>query len=244
MVLIFIEVTSPRLIATNIIQFQSSVFAQAINNASTVVFPSQNGSLEITFNNAPSSDPDYSIYIQILTAISSAAAAIAGGYLASRYTHKQAMDVERLRHNQQKQKEDALEAKQKKLKDEYRDKIISVVYDELSGFSYRLGVMEESKFIKSREDMQVLAALFESFRMEYLQIPFDTRLTLFTPKVLYSVETAYINFEAFRKGFSLLVKTNLSYDLEEEYKKLRPNIVKEIIDVAISKLKDLVPDIV
>ena len=124
--LIFISVVS--LVVTGIstesfsiyhnIEFANIVFAQNANNASTVVVPSESGKMEITLKNAQSIEPDYSIYIQILTAISSATAAIIGGYLASRYAHKQAMDVENLRYQQEKQKQEEVEAKESKLKND------------------------------------------------------------------------------------------------------------------------------
>lgn len=109
------------------------------------------------------------------------------------------------------------------------------------GLSYRLGILQHEGFMNSKDRLEVVAGLFETFRLEYLKIPFDTRLTLFNPTILYYVETAYINFEAFRRGFSFLLKKTIAADWEDAVKKLRPDVVKETIDTAINNLKDEVP---
>jgi len=91
----------------------------------------------------------------------------------------------------------------------------------------------------------MLKSVFETFGMEYLNIPYEIRLTLFSPDIMYVVQEAYTKFKAFTKALFIVI---------EEYQKglkssrfptlvntIEPGGVKNYVDEAITKLKEILP---
>lgn len=108
--------------------YMNLVNAREAGNASAVAIHSQSNNGSTQLRNLPTEETDYSLHLQIITAIISASAAILGGYIASHSAHKKAMIIEKLRYDKVEEKESALEAKQKKEKDEYRKSDLSHIY--------------------------------------------------------------------------------------------------------------------
>ena len=92
---------------------------------------------------------------------------------------------------------------------------------------------------------KVMAGIFKTSKLEYLKIPFDIRLTLFAPKVLYDIQNAYEGFEGFTKQFlNFLEQHPISSpaELEGAMKQLGLPFTREVIDLAITSLNDFVPE--
>lgn len=224
-------------------------FAQGVNNGSTIVVPSQTGKMEITLKNSPSNEPDYSLYVQIITAIASAAAAIGGGYLASRYSHKQAMDIEILRYTQEKQKQEQIEAKQENQKEEYREKLRATAHAELNDISQNLATMADAEWWETQPELDIkniLASALELDRTELMKIPFDVRLTLFPIDVLISIQNSYYYWKVFASAAMRALKEYEKGNVTgEEYRnivmKLAPDNIKENVDEALKLMKTYLP---
>jgi hypothetical protein len=86
--------------------------------------------------------------------------------------------------------------------------------------------------------------MFEAFKMEFLGIPYDIRLTLFSPEVLNDVQMAYVFFQSFTKSLLLLIsdyEKNPTGNFVEVVKKIDPSGVKEFVEYARYDLKELLP---
>src|SRR5206468_3213729 len=103
------------------------------------------------------------------------------------------------------------------------------------GFSRRLEAIQDDDLWddKDYDFAKISTMVLETSKMEYLKIPFDVRLTLFTPEIFYNLQTTYEALEGFVKGFLLLMKDyqeGVLKNPKEALKKLGPDLLKEEID--------------
>lgn len=221
-----------------------NVFAQGANNASTIVVPSQTGKMEITLRNSSSDKPDNSLYIALL----SATAAIVGGYLAARYSHKQAMAVEALRYDEEKKKQAKMEAKQEQQNEEYREKYRAIAYSEVFVFSESLANVLRiigGTQASASDTMNSLSSFLETEQTQFMKIPFDLRLTIFPIEVLVTVHGAYYAWEVFGRSFFRIMKEYESgnvKDWKEAVKNIKPDKVKKVADEALELMKEFLPE--
>ena len=217
-------------------------FAQS-TNATSIFVPSNMNRVEVTLQN-DSNGSVYSLLIQIITAIASAAGAIGGGLIASRYSHKKAMALETLRYDNETKKQKETEEKQQKQKEEYGKNVMQSTFYELREFSQTLRSIQDENYWTGDEKytLKILTSRLENFTMVFLTIPLDTRLDLFSPHVLWSVHSAYAFFQAFTKAILLFIEdynTHPTGNFRKAVQVLGPSGVKEIVDDAITELKNL-----
>jgi hypothetical protein len=220
------------------------IFAQS-PNATSIFVPSNMTKMEVVLR-TDSGASDNSVMIQIITAASSAVGAILGGYLASRYAHKKAMDLEKLRYDQEKQRQDDIEKKKENEEQEYREKVTALVYTELTRCASTLkNIMDKEGWMNMKDiDFQKIAkGTLGEYGLEFPKFPFDIKLSIFKTEVLFQVQFAYLYFENFRKNFILLVEEfgNNSEEMFEAVQKIEPHAAKHQVDLAITKLKEILP---
>ena len=213
-----------------------------------VVNAQPNNSTSIPSADTSVNKPDYSLYIQIITAISSAAAAIFGGYIASSYSHKKALELEILRYERERKREKDIQEQQEKQNEEYMEKVRVVIYLELLEASSDFKVMMDKEFWKTYPE----SGYVETFRHtvesamtshEFTKLPFDLKLRLFTPDVLYSVQNAYTRIDFCYRTLLILLAQHQPgslKDFESEVMSIASGF-KENIDNVIEDLKKILP---
>jgi hypothetical protein len=170
---------------------------------------------------------DYSLGVQIITAISSAAAAIFGGYIASRVSNKNAREIEI-----------AKQLKEQKNQDEYARKTRAIVYRELESMSESAGIFVPDSGVwdnlkKRKDEINILVLLFTEKKKILLDITWETRIKLFTPLILVNVQEDYQSFDLFVKMVLPLIdqfKSNTIQSVE--------NLKEKILNLDASGLVD------
>lgn len=190
--------------------------------------------IEVISRNDPNGS-EYSLLIQIITAISSAAAAIGGGYLASRYSHTHAMKIEKLRYDNESRKQEQIEVNLQKQKETHSRYVMESTLHELRNFSTALKVIMEESNWKDNEKYHLIIAKsrWQTFSMNFLTIPYDTKILLFPPNVLRFVQQAYVFFQAFSKVFLPFVddySANPTGNFSTAVNELQPTGVKNFVE--------------
>ena len=177
-----------------------SVYGQSINS-SNIFVPSNMNSIAITLKNDQSSDSTYLLDSPLLIGLISAGSAILGGVLGSFMTNRSNRQMEEMRYDREKEREDDLQADQEKRNEEYKHKVTTLTYLELKKFSAGLARLQDESFWSSDEyrRLKIVKSSVESYKMEFLDIPYDIRLRLYPPEILYAVQRAYDVYQAFMK---------------------------------------------
>jgi hypothetical protein len=79
---------------------------------------------------------------------------------------------------------------------------------------------------------------------EFTKLPFDLKLRLFSPEVLYSVQNAYSRIDYCYKTLLILLAQHGSgslKDFEREVMNIGWGSIKEDIDIVIERLKKILP---
>jgi len=223
-----------------------AAFAQS-NNSRNLLVPSNMNRTEITLKNDDSINSNLFLANPLIIAIISGGTAILGGIMGSYMTNRSNRQMEDIRYKRERQEEREKQEQLEKQKIQYKEKVTAVIYSELTTFSSTLGQIQDEDFWEGANEFdygKFMKSLFESFRLEFLGIPFDTRLTLFDPNVLYLVQTAYIGIESFKKNFLLLLEQKEGLDSKiflKEINKLGPSSIKDGVDNAIKEFDNILP---
>jgi hypothetical protein len=125
-----------------------------------------------------------------------------------------------------------------------------IVYDELRTFSIILGNIgdENSEFWHNfklgKRDASVFESTLGKLRKEFLQLPFNVRVTLFKPDILVLVQDAYEGFDIFSERIITNAKNQKNaHNLKQSIATLEPRSVKADVDNAIKKIKENYPEI-
>lgn len=203
------------------IQVGYMVFAQSVNNASTVVVPSNNNKLEITLKNSQSDNSSSSTYVQLITGLSSAGAAIFGGYFASYISNKNAREIEKTKQAAEQEKER-----------EFGRKTRAIIYSQLKSMSVSLAAFKDDSDIWEAQrtgnfDIATVIIWVIEHGKELLRIPLENRIKLFSPVVLVNVQDAFEHFDTFSHMVGALVD---EYKQDKTIKKVE-NLAKQIANL-------------
>jgi hypothetical protein len=221
--------------------------AQSSNSANLLV-PSNMNRMEITLKNDESPNP-ISIYENpLLIALISGLSAILGGVMGSYMTNRSNIKLEEKRHKIETEREVKLQAQEERKKESIR----ALMCDELQSFSEDLGYIDSGEFWTTKitssrhfDYQKRLISLMESYKLEYLKLPFEMKLALFDDvNLLMKIQSAYDSIESWRKDFLLVLeehKGGSTEDLHIAVKKIKPLIAKQLIDPAIKGLKEILP---
>jgi hypothetical protein len=159
--------------------------------------------------------------------------------LGSYMTDRSNRQMEDKRYERERKREKQILEQKQKEREEYTKQVATLTLTELIEFSVVLEDVQTHEF--SNEDFDKLLAMIETFKMDYLKIPYDTRLTLFPYKTQYWVQTAYNRFQAFCRTLLPLIEGTRrdSVRFNEAVKELEPDIINESVEEAISALKKL-----
>jgi hypothetical protein len=223
-----------------------ATFAQSNNNTSISV-PSNMNRMEITLKNDQSANPSSLLDSPLLIAAISAGSAIVGGLTGSYMTNRSNRQLDDERYKREREREKKIREEEEDKKRLYKDKVTALIYAELSNFSVTLEQLQDEnvwKDAKSLEYSKMLKSLVESYKFEFLKLPFDVRLTLFDIVVLYTVQTAYDAVGAFMRSFMLLLQEDEAVPvakLKDGVEKLAPWNIKELVDQAVKELERILP---
>ena len=195
--------------------------------------------IDITLKNTESDNSNL-IYVQLVTGLTSAGAGIFGGFLVSYMT---------IRSN--KEKERIIEAEKERQKNEYRDKLLTVVYSDLKDASHNLRTLISEEFWKGSSEEFDYAKLIRtsivSANFEYLKIPFDTKMTLFSPDVIYSLDNTFHSINSLLKTLLSILDEHERFTpastarLEKSVKRIGIDQTVRTIDESIEELKKIIP---
>jgi hypothetical protein len=217
------------------------------NDSANILVPSNMSKIEINLKNSKSDNAN-STYVQLITGLSSAGAAIAGGFIGSWLTGRSNRQMEDKRYEREGKREKEIQEQEEKLKDEHRDRLMRSTFYELRDISATLDNLEDKDFWAREEkyNLIMLESRIKTFSLDFLRTPHDIRLALFPPDVLWDVQSAYVMFEAFANAlipFIMEYNVNPTGDFVNAVKPLGSTEIKRIVDIAISHLKNLLPDL-
>ena len=86
------------------------------------------------------------------------------------------------RHKRQIEREKIQQEQQDKEKKLFKQQVMASVYSELNNFSFWL--RDLATYTDSADDINSVKSLFETLSEEYPGMPYDVRLTLFSPEIL------------------------------------------------------------
>jgi hypothetical protein len=223
-------------------------FAQSTNSTSIFV-PSNMNKMEITLKNDQSANPSSIIENPLLIALISGLTAILGGIMGSHMTNRSNRQMEEKKYERERKREKELQQHQEDKNEEYKKTLTASTYAELLEFSFWLAALEDKERWEGdnkRYTVQAFKSVFETISMEFLKIPYDTRLTLFSPEIQYSLQTVYYKFRAFTQALIPFIeeyeKTQNFTRLTEAIKNLHPRDLNDIIDGTATELRKILPE--
>jgi hypothetical protein len=220
-----------------------NAYAQSLNSTSIFV-PSNMNRMEITLKNDQSANPS-SIFENPLTiALISGLTAILGGIMGSYMTNRSNRQMEDKRYERERKREKEIQEQQKNQNEEYRQKIISKTLTELEEIAFWLKHMQEKNRPKDYPD--TIKSILQAIKLEYPLVPYDTRLSLFSPNILFMVESIYSKIQAYKEMLFIFIdeyKMDQTEPFEVAVNKLTPGAdgLKSLVDIVITQLKKELP---
>lgn len=223
-------------------------FAQS-TNATSIFVPSNMNKMEITLKNDQSANPSSIFESPLLIALFSGLTAIFGGIMGSYMTNRSNRQMEDKRYERERKREKEKQAEQEKQNEEYIEKVRVLIYTELLEASSNFKIIMDKEFWKVYPE----SGYAETFRHmvesgltshEFTKLPFDLKLRLFSPEVLYSVQNTYSRIDyCYRTLLILLAQhgTGSLKEFEKEVMSIGWGSIKEDIDSVIEKLKKILP---
>jgi hypothetical protein len=208
------------------------------NNSTAVLVPSNMNRTDITILESP-----------LFVGIISAGSAIIGGILGSYMTNRSNRQMEDKRYERERKREKEKQAEQEKQNEEYIEKVRVLIYTDLLEASSNFKIIMDKEFWKVYPE----SGYAETFRHmvesaltshEFTKLPFDLKLRLFSPEVLYSVQNAYSRIDYCYKTLLILLAQHGSgslKDFEREVMNIGWGSIKEDIDIVIERLKKILP---
>jgi len=162
-------------------KFSSLAFAQT-SNGSSILVPSNMNRLDFTLKSDKPANSDSFVNSAWFVGVISGSSAIAGGFLGSYMTNRSNRKMEDDRHKRQIEREKIQQEQQDKEKKLFKQQVMASVYSELNNFSFWL--RDLATYTDSADDINSVKSLFETLSEEYPGMPYDVRLTLFSPEIL------------------------------------------------------------
>jgi hypothetical protein len=86
----------------------------------------------------------------------------------------------------------------------------------------------------------------QAIKLEYPLVPYDTRLSLFSPNILFMVESIYSKIQAYKEMLFIFIdeyKMDQTEPFEVAVNKLTPGAdgLKSLVDIVITQLKKELP---
>jgi hypothetical protein len=224
-------------------KFSGMIFAQDPNNL-TVLTPNTN-KLEIMLKNDQPVTSNSFLDSAWFVGLISGGSAIGGGFLGSFMTNRSNRQMEDKRYERERKREKEIQAQEEKKNVDYKQRVIVSTYAELREIHFWLKHIQMKEHPEDYPD--TIKAVFQTIKMEYLKVPYDIRLSLFSPNLLYMVESIYSKIQAY---------TTILFSFIDEYKlhhtetfdmavnKITPsaNGMKGLIDIVLVELEKLLPE--
>lgn len=224
-----------------------NAFAQSTNTTSILV-PYDMNKTEIILKSEQSTNPNSIFENPLLIALISGLTAILGGIMGSYMTNRSNRQMEDRRYERERKREKDIQEQREKQNEEYIEKVRIAIYLELLEASSDFKIMMDKEFWKTYPE----SGYVETFRHtvesamtshEFTKLPFDLKLRLFTPDVLYTVQNAYARIDFCYRTLLILLAQHQPgslKDFESEVMSIASGF-KENIDNVIEDLKKILP---
>jgi hypothetical protein len=167
------------------IQITQEAFAQTTDNISKAAVPFNTNKLEITLKNSQSENSNPSSEVQLITGVTSAGAAIFGGFIGSYLTNRS-----------NRQMEDRKNARQREREQEIESNVRALILHNLKVSSKLLDNLDQEGKV-TEVYVRNARTFLRTFHKEYTSMSLEMKSTLFKPEVLTAVQEFYDYFDMF-----------------------------------------------